>query len=65
MDLIEREKSLGLFVGALKTSKDKVKDRAETAAVHDWLNETHVYLRPSYKRKEDLIKAIASALQNA
>ncbi|GEM84877.1 MULTISPECIES: hypothetical protein [Meiothermus] len=134
----EKDKSLGLFVAGLKTSKDKVKDRqafvarsqakysaplvggfqmlglggscgkpafllpfatrwtlekvealeavaerfgmtmeygayphlklpdgTEIAAVHDWLHETHVYLRPSYERKEELIQAIAEAIKPA
>lgn len=34
----------------------------EVAAVHDWLHETHVYLRPSYERKEELLEALAEAL---
>jgi hypothetical protein len=41
----------------------KLPDNTEIAAVHDWLNETHVYLRPSYERKEELIQAVAEALQ--
>jgi hypothetical protein len=40
----------------------KLPDNTEIAAVHDWLNETHVYLRPSYERKEELLQAIADAL---
>ncbi|MDX2008510.1 MAG: hypothetical protein SFU83_24960 [Meiothermus sp.] len=43
----------------------KLPDQLEVAAVHDWLNETHVYLRPSYERKEELIQAIAEALKPA
>jgi len=41
----------------------KLPDQTEIAAVHDWLQETHVYLRPSYERKEELIQAIAEALK--
>jgi hypothetical protein len=41
----------------------KLPDNTEIAAVHDWLGETHVYLRPSYDGKEDLIQAIAAALK--
>lgn len=41
----------------------KLPDQTEIAAVHDWLHETHVYLRPSYERKEELIQAIAEALR--
>jgi hypothetical protein len=41
----------------------KLPDNTEIAAVHDWLNETHVYLRPSYEQKEALIQAIADALK--
>jgi hypothetical protein len=41
----------------------KLPDSTEIAAVHDWLGETHVYLRPSYDRKEELIGAIADALK--
>jgi hypothetical protein len=136
--VIEKDKSLGLFVASLKTARDKVKDRAafversqakydapkvgdfqmvglggscgkpafllpfatrftlgnteqlesvaekfgmtmeygayphfklpdntEIAAVHDWLSETHVYLRPSYERKEELLQAIANALKTS
>ncbi len=37
-------------------------DNTEVAAIHDWLNETHVYLRPSYERKEELLGAIAETL---
>jgi hypothetical protein len=37
-------------------------DNTEIAAIHDWLSETHVYLRPSYERKEELLQAIADAL---
>lgn len=40
----------------------KLPDETEIAAVHDWLHETHVYLRPSYERKEELLQAIAEAL---
>jgi hypothetical protein len=43
----------------------KLPDNTEIAAVHDWLSETHVYLRPSYERKEALIQAIADALKPA
>lgn len=43
----------------------KLPDQTEIAAVHDWLHETHVYLRPSYERKEELIRAIAEALKPA
>jgi hypothetical protein len=43
----------------------KLPDNTEVAAVHDWLSETHVYLRPSYNRKEELIQAIAAALNAA
>lgn len=43
----------------------KLPDDTEIAAVHDWLHETHVYLRPSYARKEELIGAIAEALKPA
>ncbi len=42
----------------------KLPDETEIAAVHDWLHETHVYLRPSYNRKEELIWAIADALRS-
>jgi hypothetical protein len=41
----------------------KLSDNTEIAAVHDWLSETHVYLRPSYERKEELLQAIADALK--
>lgn len=40
----------------------KLPDQTEIAAVHDWLHETHVYLRPSYEYKEELLQAIAAAL---
>jgi len=43
----------------------KLPDQTEIAAVHDWLHETHVYLRPSFDRKEELINAIAEALKPA
>jgi hypothetical protein len=41
----------------------KLLDNTEIAAVHDWLHETHVYVRPSYEHKEDLLDAIAEALK--
>lgn len=41
----------------------KLPDDTEIAAVQDWTNATLVFLRPSYERKEELIAAIAEALQ--
>ena len=41
----------------------KLPDQTEIAAVHDWLHETHVYLRPSYEHKEALLQALAEALK--
>ena len=34
----------------------------EIAAVQDWTNATLLFLRPSYARKEDLVRALAAAL---
>ena len=40
----------------------KLPDDTEIAAVQDWTNATIVFLRPSYERKEELLKAIAESL---
>ncbi len=40
----------------------KLPDETEIAAVQDWANATLVFLRPSYERKEELLRAIAEAL---
>ncbi len=63
--LEEVAEQFGMFVeyGAyphLKEPGDK-----EIAAVQDWTNATLVFMRPSYKRKEELLSAITEALEDA
>jgi hypothetical protein len=41
----------------------KSSDGSEIAAIHDWLHETHVYLRPSYEHKDAFLQAIVKALE--
>ena len=48
--------------GAYPHLKSKDGDK-EIAAIQDWTNSTVLFLRPSYKPKEELVQAILEALR--